>query len=290
MKYVRRSPRGGGGMIGVVALLIASCGGTSEQSVAAVPGTAETAPAPDTRRAPRPRVPEDPTVEPPETAPPEAPREEQGSTATTQPLAEAGYEVVVAEFEAPTDEMSDVTRILGQIETGDPSAAEQLLPLVYDELRRLAAARMAQEQPGQTLQATALVHEAYMRLVDVERVQHWNSRGHFFSAAAEAMRRILVESFRHKQTQKHGGDRQRVDLMDADLAINDPGADLLALNEAIDQLTAEDAVAAELAKLRIFAGLSVDDAAQVVGLPHTTAYRQWTYAQAWLRAALMDAE
>jgi RNA polymerase sigma factor (TIGR02999 family) len=184
--------------------------------------------------------------------------------------------------------MSDVTQILQQIESGDPWAAEQLLPLVYDELRKLAATRMAYESPDHTLQATALVHEAYLRLVDTERARHWNSRGHFFAAAAEAMRRILVESYRRRQAPKHGGDRQQVDLADADLAVDDPGLDLLALNDALEQLSAEDPVAADLAKLRIFAGLSVDEAAQAIGLPHTTAYRQWTYAQAWLRAALAE--
>ena len=185
--------------------------------------------------------------------------------------------------------MTDVTRILSQIESGDPSAADHLLPLVYDELRKLAAAKLAHEKPGQTLQATALVHDAYIRLVDVEKAQHWNSRGHFFSAAAEAMRRILVETFRRKQSLKHGGDRRRVEFADADLAVNYPNVDMLALNDAIELLAAEDATAADLAKLRIFAGFSLDEAAQALGMPHTSAYRQWTYAQAWLRAALDDA-
>ncbi len=186
--------------------------------------------------------------------------------------------------------MADVTQILSQIESGDPCASEQLLPLVYDELRKLAAQKLAQEKPGQTLQATALVHDVYIRLVDVEKAQHWNSRGHFFAAAAEAMRRILVEAFRRKQAQKHGGNQHRLALSEADLAIGDGNFDILALNDAIERLAADDAAAARLAELRIFAGLSVDEAGQALGLPHTTAYRQWTYAQAWLRAAMADAD
>ncbi len=186
--------------------------------------------------------------------------------------------------------MSDVTQILSQIESGDPTAAEQLLPLVYDELRKLAAQKLAREKPGQTLQATALVHDAYIRLVDVEKAQHWNSRGHFFAAAAEAMRRILVEAFRRKHAQKHGGDQCRVVLAEADIAVCDGAFDVLALNDAMERLAVDDAPAARLAELRIFAGLSVDEAAQALGVPHTSAYRQWTYAQAWLRAALTDAD
>jgi RNA polymerase sigma factor (TIGR02999 family) len=186
--------------------------------------------------------------------------------------------------------VSDVTRILSAIEHGDPSAAEQLLPLVYDELRKLAAQKMAQEAPGQTLQATGLVHDAYLRLVDVEKAQHWNSRGHFFAAAAEAMRRILVENARRKQTKKHGGDRKRLDLAEADLLADRDPVEFLILNDAIDALTAEDPTAGSLAKLRFFTGLSVDEAADVLGLAHTTAYRQWTYARAWLQAELEEAE
>ena len=184
----------------------------------------------------------------------------------------------------------DVTCILSQIEAGDPSAAEQLLPLVYDELRKLAAAKLAQEKPGQTLQATALVHEAYIRLVDVEKAQHWDSRGHFFAAAAEAMRRILIANVRRKRAQKRGGGVGTLELADADLAVENPTIDMLALSDALDLLAAEDPVAAALAKIRIFAGLSVDEAGATLGLPHTTAYRNWTYAQAWLRAKLRDAE
>ena len=185
--------------------------------------------------------------------------------------------------------MTDVTQILSQIEDGDPSAAEQLLPLVYDELRKLAAAKLAQEKPGQTLQATALVHDAYINLVDVEKAQQWDSRGHFFAAAAEAMRRILIQNVRRKRAEKRGGDLDRWELNDADLAVESQGLDIVCLSDALDLLSAEDPTAAELAKLRIFAGLSVDDAGSALGLPHTTAYRQWTYAQAWLKAKLRDA-
>ena len=183
--------------------------------------------------------------------------------------------------------MSDVTRILSQIEQGDPAAAEQLLPLVYDELRKLAAAKLAHEKPGQTLQATALVHEAYLRLVDGEARQ-WDSRGHFFAAAAEAMRRILIQNVRRKKAQKRGSGFPAVDLAQADLASDASEIDLIALSDAIDLLTAHDPTAAAVAKLRIFAGLSVDEAGLAVNLSHTTAYRQWTYAEAWLRAKLRD--
>jgi RNA polymerase sigma factor (TIGR02999 family) len=184
--------------------------------------------------------------------------------------------------------MNDVTQILSQIEDGDGQAAEKLLPLVYDELRKLAASRMAKENPGQTLQATALVHEAYIRLVDVEKAQHWNSRGHFFGAASEAMRRILVENARRKSGPEAGGDRIRCDFSDAVLAAEDAPREFLALNDAIEALAAEDPTAGQLMMLRIFAGLSVDEAAEVMGLAHTTAYRHWTYARAWLQADLED--
>jgi RNA polymerase sigma factor (TIGR02999 family) len=179
--------------------------------------------------------------------------------------------------------MSDVTHILSAIQQGDPSAAQQLLPLVYDELRKLAAQRMAREAPGQTLQATALVHEAYLRLVDVEKARHWDSRGHFFAAAAEAMRRILIDHARRKHARIHGGDLVRLSLQEADLLIEADSDSLLALDDAIDRLAAEDDGAAALVKLRVFAGLSVDDAAETLGISRTTAYRQWTYARAWLR-------
>src|SRR5213082_3329934 len=157
--------------------------------------------------------------------------------------------------------MSDVTHILSQIEQGDPQAAEKLLPLVYDELRKLAAAKLAQEKPGQTLQATALVHEAYLRLVDVEKAQHWDGRGHFFAAAAEAMRRILIDNARRKQAGKHGGGWQRHDLLEAELAIDSTGDDLLAVAEALDRFAQREPVIARLVELRFFAGLTLDEAA-----------------------------
>ena len=184
--------------------------------------------------------------------------------------------------------MTDVTRILSQLESGDPSAAEQLLPLVYDELRKLAAVRMAQENPGQTLQATALVHDAYIRLVDVQQAQHWDSRGHFFSAAAEAMRCVLVDQARHKKSLKAGGDRKRVDLTLADAAAIGPHPDILALNEALTQLENRDSRAAQLVKLRFFVGMTVEEAAESLGISVTTARADWTYAKTWLLSAMLD--
>jgi RNA polymerase sigma factor (TIGR02999 family) len=182
--------------------------------------------------------------------------------------------------------MSEVTRILSAIDAGDPHAAEQLLPLVYDELRKLAAQRLVQERPGQTLQATALVHEAYLRLVDVEKAQHWNSRGHFFAAAAEAMRRVLVDRARGKTRQKRGGGLEQIDLTDIPgRAENDPDL-LLSLDEALARLAAEDPAAAGVAQLHLFAGLSIDEAATALGVSRATAYRNWTYARAWLHDAL----
>lgn len=178
--------------------------------------------------------------------------------------------------------MTDVTRILSSIEQGDASAAEQLLPLVYDELRKLAAARLAQEKPGQTLQATALVHEAYLRLVDIEKAQHWNSRGHFFAAAAEAMRRILVENARRKCRTKRGGQSQRVPLDELNLSVDTPPDELLCLDETIEQLARSDPQAAQLVKLHCFAGLSIEQAADLMEISHRTAYRDWSYARAWL--------
>lgn len=178
--------------------------------------------------------------------------------------------------------MSDVTQILGKLESADPSAAEQLLPLVYDELRKLAAARLAEEKPGQTLQATALVHEVYLRLVDVERAQHWNSRGHFFAAAAESMRRILIDKARQKRSDRRGGSWQRYELSDADRIAFPISDELLDLDEALTRLAAADPQAAELVKLRVFAGMSVAEAAVIQGVSTRTAKRNWAYARAWL--------
>jgi len=190
--------------------------------------------------------------------------------------------------------MSEVTQILSQVEQGDPAAAEQLLPLIYDELRKLAAAKLAQEQPGQTLQATALVHEAYLRLVgnreretgNGEHGGEWNSRGHFFAAAAEAMRRILIDQARRKRVVKHGGDLQRVALGEVEPAVNGLSDDLLALDESLTRLEAHDPLAASVVKLRYFAGLSMPEAAEALGLPLRTAERNWTYARTWLHRDL----
>jgi RNA polymerase sigma factor (TIGR02999 family) len=186
--------------------------------------------------------------------------------------------------------MPDVTQILKQIETGDPSAAEQLLPLVYDELRKLAAVRLAQEKPGQTLQATALVHDAYLRLVSAELAEHWDSRGHFFAAAAEAICRILVENARRKGRIRHGGLRTRVDLDQSISMVEQPSEGLLALHEALTRFAALEPVKAELVKLRYFAGCTIDEAADLLGISRTTAKRNWAYARAWLLAELHDAE
>jgi RNA polymerase sigma factor (TIGR02999 family) len=186
--------------------------------------------------------------------------------------------------------MTDVTRILSAIEQGDPQAAEQLLPLVYDELRKLAAHKLAQEKPGQTLSATALVHEAYLRLMSDEasaREPHWNSRGHFFAAAAEAMRRILIEIARGKQRLKRGGDRRPIDLEDPRLSYASEAEEILAINDALEKLATEDALAARLVKLRYFGGLSVEDAAQLSGVPRSTAYQHWAYARAFLRSCFL---
>jgi RNA polymerase sigma factor (TIGR02999 family) len=182
--------------------------------------------------------------------------------------------------------MSEVTRILSAMEQGDPHAAEQLLPLVYDELRRLAAEKMAQEKPGQTLQATALVHEAYLRLVDVEQARHWKSRGHFFAACAEAMRHILVDRARRKRSRKRGGDRARVEFDEANLAAAGDSEEVLAVDEALAGLAAADARAAELVKLRYFAGLSIPEAAEALNISPRSADRLWAYARAWLRRAI----
>jgi RNA polymerase sigma factor (TIGR02999 family) len=182
--------------------------------------------------------------------------------------------------------MNEVTRILSAIEQGDPQAAEQLLPLVYDELRKLAAQRLAREKPGQTLQATALVHEAYLRLVDVEQVRHWNSCGHFFAAAAEAMRHILVDRARRKCSRKRGGDQARVALDEAGLAAAEDPEEVLAVDEALAGLVAADAQAAELVKLRYFAGLSIPEVAEALKISPRSADRLWAYARAWLRRAI----
>jgi RNA polymerase sigma factor (TIGR02999 family) len=184
--------------------------------------------------------------------------------------------------------MSDVTQILSRIDAGDPSAPELLLPLVYEELKKLAAAKLSHEKLGQTLQATALVHEAYLRLVDGDASAQWNNRGHFFGAAAEAMRRILIESARRKDRLKHGGDVVRVELDEAALATATADEQLLAINEALDALAEEDPQAAELVKLRFFAGFSVTEAAEILGLSRTTAYEQWAFARAWLRCEVED--
>lgn len=186
--------------------------------------------------------------------------------------------------------MPDVTQLLVAIDAGDSRAAAELLPLVYNELRQLAAARLANEKCGQTLQPTALVHEAYLRLVDKETAQRWDSRGHFFAAAAEAMRRILVENARRKKRQKHGGEFQRVELNESDFATTLPDERLLAIDEALDRLAKEDPPAAELVKLRFFAGFSISEAAEILGISRSNAYAQWAYARAWLQCQVESAE
>lgn len=184
--------------------------------------------------------------------------------------------------------MTDVTTILSRIDTGDPSAAGELLPLVYDELRKLAAARMSRENPGQTLQATALVHEAYVRLVDGSSEQQWDSRGHFFAAAAEAMRRILIDRARSKNRPKHGGDRERMELEISCPAGNESPDRLLAMDEALEKLQSEHAQVAELLKLRYFAGVPLKDAAELLGISPATAKRRWAFARAFLFSELSD--
>ena len=182
--------------------------------------------------------------------------------------------------------MSDVTHILSQIESGDPLAAEKLLPLVYDELRKLAAAKMVLEKPGQTLQATALVHDAYIRLVDVEKAQHWDSRGHFFAAAAEAMRRILVEQARHKGRLKRGDGIIRQDLYEMDIALPAEPPEILAIDAALTELASFNEQAARLVNLRYFAGLTNREAAQVLGVSSRKADQIWAYARVWLLAEM----
>jgi RNA polymerase sigma factor (TIGR02999 family) len=186
--------------------------------------------------------------------------------------------------------MNEISRILSAIEQGDLQAAGQLLPLVYDELRKLAAQKLAHEKPGQTLQATALVHEAYLRLVDTDKVPHWNSRGHFFAAAAEAMRRILVENARRKRALRRGGDRQRQNLDLAQPASPHLADDLVALDEALEKLAAKDPMKAELVKLRYFAGLTMEQTAEALGISLATANRHWNYARAWLHQEISGGE
>jgi RNA polymerase sigma factor (TIGR02999 family) len=185
-------------------------------------------------------------------------------------------------------EVSDATRILESITQGDPKAADELLPLVYEELRTLATARMAQESPGQTLQPTALVHEAWLRLVGDENVR-WNGRAHFFGAASEAMRRILVDRARRRNAIRHGGGQQRVDLQEADIAALADDEQLLAVNEALEKLAAQDKPRADLVKLRYFAGMTLEEAAKILGISETTAKRHWTFAKAWLHREISNA-
>jgi RNA polymerase sigma factor (TIGR02999 family) len=186
--------------------------------------------------------------------------------------------------------MSDVTRILAQIDQGDLSSADQLLPLVYDELRRLAAVMLVSEQPGQTLQPTALVHEAWLRLVGTGNNQTFTSRSHFFAAAAESMRRILVDQARRKASLKHGGGVSRQELLDSDIATAAPPGEIIAVHEALDALAAKDALTADLIKLHYYGGFSLDEAGDLLGMSRATAYRLWTYGRAWLRAELTDGE
>lgn len=184
--------------------------------------------------------------------------------------------------------MTDVSEILSKIAHGDPHAADQLLPLVYDELRKLAAAKLAVENPGHTLQATALVHEAYLRLVDIDRAQAWDSRGHFFAAAAESMRRILIERARQKGQLKRGGGWSRVELNEAKQPVETPDDRLLALNEALERLEAKDKRKADLVKLRYFAGLTLPQAAAILGISTSTADNDWAFAKSWLKVEMQE--
>jgi RNA polymerase sigma factor (TIGR02999 family) len=183
--------------------------------------------------------------------------------------------------------MNEITRILTAVDAGDPRAAEQLLPLVYEELRKLATVKLAQEKPGQTLEATALVHEAYLRLVNVEKARHWDSRGHFFAAAAQAMRRILVDQARHKQSRKAGGQIRRLELSEVPPEWNGPDLDLVALDEALERLAQHDSRAAEVVELRFFAGLTVAEAATALSVSVATVENDWAYAKSWLRLQLV---
>lgn len=184
--------------------------------------------------------------------------------------------------------MSDVTELLCKIESGDPAATEHLFPLVYDELRKLASVRLAQEKPGQTLQATALVHDAYLKLVDTDKVQHWNCRGHFFGAAAEAMRRILVDNAKRKQSAKRGGQLERVGLDEDQIVAPSRSIDLIALDEALNELAVHDSRKAELVKLRYFAGLTIRQAADILRISESTADADWAYAKSWLKVRIAD--
>lgn len=184
--------------------------------------------------------------------------------------------------------MNDVTEVLAKIENGDPNAADQLLPLVYEELRTLASAKLANEKPGQTLQATALVHDAYLRLVDADDTRHWDSRNHFFAAAAEAMRRILVETARRKQRIRHGGDRNRVDLDISSLGDDLPIEEIISVNDALELLGETNAQAAEIVKLHYFAGLTLEETSEIQGISARSVYRLWAFARAWLRRHLGD--
>jgi RNA polymerase sigma factor (TIGR02999 family) len=185
-------------------------------------------------------------------------------------------------------DMADVTQILNAIDQGDQCAASELLPLIYDELRKLAAEKMAQEQPGQTLQATALVHEAYLRLVDGERRQQWDNRGHFFAAAAEAMRRILVDRARARGCEKRGGNLRRLDIDAVDLVTAAMPDEVLIIDEAIARLAAADPSAARIVELRYFAGLSIADCGAAIGISTASAYRLWEFARAWLHSELIE--
>ncbi len=184
--------------------------------------------------------------------------------------------------------MSEVTQLLSRIETGEPQASAELLPLVYDELRKLAAAQMAHEKPGQTLQATALVHEAYLRLVGADEARKWQSRSYFFAAAGESMRRILVDAARRKAAIKNGGGHDRKPLAEADMATFAPPEEVLAVHDALDRLSLHDAAACELVKLHFFGGFSIEEAAELLAISRASAYRTWTYARTWLKAALRD--
>jgi RNA polymerase sigma factor (TIGR02999 family) len=186
--------------------------------------------------------------------------------------------------------VNNITQLLGAIEKGDERAAEQLLPLVYDELRKLAASKLAHEKPGQTLQGTDLVHEAYLRLVKVDKAQAWNSRGHFFAAAAQAMRRIVVENARRKKRLKHGGDLERLEIDITTLPTRMSSEELVELDEALEQLTKEDPVKAQLVTMRYFGGMTSEQAAAVLGISRVTAHRYWTYARAWLRQQMTDGD